>query len=192
MSAQPHGHTPASHPYGTPGQAPSAYPVGYAPYADPAPGRWPGAYGAYAGQPVSPPLANIGARLGARFLDLAIWYVGYFLTAIPLMVWIDSGGGAAAQTLLVTWLVTTFVLYFPFSLWKFGSTVGKRICKIRVVRCQSVQRIGFWRATGREAFFIVAAVIPVLGLLNPLWCCWDKPYQQCLHDKIVDTAVVAR
>ncbi len=191
MSAQPHGphgHVPASLQYGTPGQAPSAYPT----YA---PGHLPGAgsaYGVYAGQPVSPPLANIGARLGARLLDLVIWYVGYFLTAIPLMVWIDSGGGAAAQTLLVTWLVISFILYFPFSLWKFGSTVGKRICKIRVVRCQSAQRIGFWRATGREAFFILAVVIPVLGLLNPLWCCWDKPYQQCLHEKIADTIVVTR
>lgn len=192
MTAQPHGPygpTPASSPYGSPGQGSSGYPTTYAPYA---PGHLPGAGSAYAGQPVSPPLASIGARLGARLLDLVIWYVGYFLTAIPVMVWIDAGGGAAARTLLVTWLVTSFVLYFPFSVWRFGSTVGKRICKIRVVRCQSVQRVGFWRATGREVFFFVAAVIPVLGLLNPLWCCWDKPYQQCLHDKIVDTVVVAR
>ncbi|MGW0673567.1 RDD family protein [Streptomyces sp. NPDC002746] len=184
----PYGHTPASgigsSPYGPAGNGPTAY-------ATYPPGQFPAGQ-AYTGQSAGPPLANIGARLGARLLDLVIWYVAYFLTAIPLMIWIDSGGGAAAQTILVTWLLAAFVLYFPFGIWRFGSTLGKRICNVRVVRSQSAQPIGFWRAMGRETFFFVAAVIPVLGLLNPLWCCWDKPFQQCLHDKIVDTVVLTR
>jgi uncharacterized RDD family membrane protein YckC len=108
------------------------------------------------------------------------------------MIWIDEDGGTLALTLLLIWLGSSFVLYFPFSTWKFGSTLGKRICNIRVVRRESGQRIGFWRAVGREAFYMFAAVIPVLGLLNPLWCCWDKPYQQWLHDKVADTMAVIR
>jgi hypothetical protein len=29
-----------------------------------------------------------------------------------------------------------------------------------------------------------------VGLLDPLWCLWDKPYRQCLHDKPAKTVVV--
>ncbi|MFI5748919.1 RDD family protein [Streptomyces sp. NPDC051644] len=188
MTTQPHnpyGHAPAADsPYGAarPGPTPYApYPPGHLSAGPP-----------YLGQPAGPPLANIGARLGARLLDLVIWYVGYFLTALPLTLWIDSGGGAAAQALLLTWLLVSFVLYFPFTIWRFGSTLGKRICNVRVMRSQSAQPVGFWRAVGRETFFFAAAVIPVLGFLNPLWCCWDKPFQQCLHDKVVDTMVLTR
>ncbi|MDW4912571.1 RDD family protein [Streptomyces californicus] len=179
MTTQPHnpyGHAPAADSrYGLSGTEPS-------PNAPHPTGRL----------PAGPPLANIGARLGARLLDLVIWYVGYFLTALPLMLWIDSGGGATAQTLLLTWLLASFILYFPFTIWRYGSTLGKRVCNVRVVRSQSAQPVGFWRAAGRETFVFVAAVIPVLGLLNPLWCCWDKPLQQCLHDKVVDTVALTR
>jgi uncharacterized RDD family membrane protein YckC len=27
-------------------------------------------------------------------------------------------------------------------------------------------------------------------LLNVLWCTWDQPYRQCLHDKAAKTVVV--
>ncbi|GHE34461.1 RDD family protein [Streptomyces capitiformicae] len=136
-------------------------------------------------------LASVGARLGARVLDLIIWYAAYFVSAIPVMMWIDSGGGTTARTLLLGWLTASFVLYFPFAVWQFGSTLGKRACGIRVVRRETAQRVGFWRAAGRELFWVVAFIVPVLSLLNPLWCCWDKPYRQCLHDKTADTMVVA-
>ncbi|MEU5661975.1 RDD family protein [Streptomyces longwoodensis] len=188
MTTQPYGPsgpTPAAgSAYGSLSHAPAAY-------ASYQPGH-PHVGPVHGGPPAGPLLANIGARLGARLLDLVIWYVAYFVTAIPLMIWIDSGAGAAGQTVLVAWLLTTYVLYFPFSVCRFGSTIGKRICKIRIVRSQSALPLGFWRAMGRETFFFAAAVIPVLGLLNPLWCCWDKPYQQCLHDKVADTMVITR
>jgi len=137
-------------------------------------------------------LASVRARLGARVLDLVFWYVGYFVTAIPVMIWIDEGGGAAARTVLFVWLAATFSLYFPFSLWKFGSTLGKRICGVRIVRAETAERVGFWRAVGRETFWLVANIVPVLSLLNPLRCCWDKPYRQCLHDKVANTMAVVR
>ncbi|MFJ6721761.1 MULTISPECIES: RDD family protein [unclassified Streptomyces] len=137
-------------------------------------------------------LANIGARFGARVLDVIFWYVGYFIVAFPVMMWMRAGGGAPATALLSVCLVASFVLYFAVSIWKFGSTLGKRICGVRIVRRQTAAPMGFWRAVGREAFWLVAVVMPVLGLLNPLWCCWDKPYQQCLHDKIADSMAVRR
>jgi hypothetical protein len=32
--------------------------------------------------------------------------------------------------------------------------------------------------------------IPFLGLIDGLWQLWDKPLQQCLHDKAAQTVVV--
>ncbi|NUQ96228.1 MAG: RDD family protein [Streptomyces sp.] len=138
-------------------------------------------------------LADVGPRLGARLLDLVFWYVGYAATGgVWLGMWIDAGGGSTAQRLLVAWIVLSGVLYFPFSIWQYGSTLGKRICKVRIVRRGTGQPVGFWRALIREVVWPVANFIPVFGWLNSLWCLWDKPYRQCVHDKIADTMAVAR
>ncbi|MFJ9965228.1 RDD family protein [Streptomyces avermitilis] len=180
------------YPAGPPPSGPPVAPQFQQPYGQgygyPAPGWMP----AVPGHAMPSGLANLGARLGARVLDVIFWYIAYFVTAIPVMMWIDADGGAPAVTVLIVWLVTSFVLYFAFSVGKFGSTLGKRICGVRIVRRETAQPLGFWRAVGREAFWLLAAVLPVLGLLNPLWCCWDKPYQQCLHDKVADSMAVVR
>lgn len=134
-------------------------------------------------------LAGLGARFGARLLDVILWYALYFIPAIPVMTWIDGGGGTTARTVLLAWLAVSFVLYFPLAVWKFGATLGKRVCGVRIVRRETAHPVGFWRALGRELFWLIAFIVPVLSLLNPLWCCWDRPYRQCLHDKTADTMV---
>ncbi|MDJ0345622.1 RDD family protein [Streptomyces sp. H10-C2] len=173
------------------------YPVhpgsGYPPYSGTGTG-----YPAYPGagfQPGALAPADVGARLGARLIDLVFWFVGYGVLAVPLAMWIDRSGPAASgvpRTVLICWLVASLALYFPFSIGKFGMTLGKRICGIRIVRRVAGEPVGFWRAVGRESFWLVAIVIPVLSLLDPLWCYWDKPFRQCLHDKVADTMAVER
>ncbi|MBT2509842.1 RDD family protein [Streptomyces sp. ISL-98] len=139
--------------------------------------------------------ANVGSRLGARVLDVVFWFAGYWVLALPLSLWIDLRGpeeSGLPQALLIVWLLVSFTLYFPFSVCKFGMTLGKRICGVRIARCETGGRVGFWRAFMRELFWLVSIVIPVLCILNPLWCCWDKPFQQCLHDKVAGTRAVER
>ncbi|EPH40641.1 RDD family protein [Streptomyces aurantiacus] len=137
-------------------------------------------------------LADRGSRFGARLLDLVFWLLGYFAPGAPIMVWIDESGGGLSQVVLIVWLVTSLVLYFPVCIARFGSTLGKRICGVRIVRRETGGPVGFWRAMGRESFSLLGMVVPVLSLLDPLWCCWDKPLQQCLHDKAADTVAVER
>lgn len=177
------------HPH-TSGQSHPAYGYGQQPlYGHPYP------YGAPAGpqHPRYLMLADLGSRAGARVLDLVIWFITYMATGgLWLSMWIDSGGGETAQAVLVGWLAVTFLIYFPFCITEFGSTLGKRICGVRVVHRTSGQHIGFWRALLRELFWPAAWFVPVLGLVNSLWCTWDKPNQQCLHDKIVNTIAVER
>ncbi|MFK4222165.1 RDD family protein [Streptomyces sp. NPDC019890] len=146
-------------------------------------------------EPRLPVLASVGTRLGARVLDVVFWFAGYWVLALPLTMWIDLLGpeeSGLPRTLLVAWITASLTLYFPFSIGKFGMTLGKRICGIRITRRETGEPVGFWRAVLRELFWIVSIVIPVLNLLNPLWCCWDKPFQQCLHDKVADTMAVER
>ncbi|MEU6553169.1 RDD family protein [Streptomyces sp. NPDC046915] len=177
-----------------PADSPQPYPAASQSYAGHLHGYaapYQASYNAGIGAP--PGLADLGARLGARVLDLVFWFVGYTATGgLWLSMWIDAGGGTTAQTLLVAWILASGTLYFPFAIWRFGSTLGKRICKVRVVHRITGRRLGFWRALGREVFWPVSCFIPVLGLLNSLWCVWDKPFQQCLHDKVADTMAVAR
>lgn len=149
-------------------------------------GKHPSAGPGYAPQP---PLADLGARLGARVLDVVFWFIGYFVPAIPITRWIDAGGGTTAQTVLLVWLTASLTLYFPLCVARFGSTLGKRICGVRVVRRETGLPVGFGRALGREFFWLVTTVLPVP---NALWCCWDKPFKQCLQDKVADTMVVVR
>ncbi|MEV0368592.1 RDD family protein [Streptomyces sp. NPDC050636] len=105
-------------------------------------------------------LANQGARLGARLLDV------FFM----------------------------FVLMFhePFMNWKFGGTFGKQICGLRVARLEDGQNISLGRAFGRFLVVIPMGFVSILPLLNLLWCCWDQPFRQCLHDKAATTVVVKR
>ncbi|MER6025307.1 RDD family protein [Streptomyces sp. NPDC001851] len=127
-----------------------------------------------------------------RALDLLFCAVGYFTLGLPLMWWMDAGGGPGVRALLIIWLFGWLTLYFPLPLYLFGSTLGKRLCGVRIVRRASGRPIGFWQALGREWFWLVSLVVPVLGLLNALWCSWDRPYQQCLHDKVTGTMAVDR
>ncbi|MFH8242940.1 RDD family protein [Streptomyces sp. NPDC018321] len=165
-----------------PPQPPYGYPVPYG--APPAPGHLLAPAG----------LADLGTRLGARVLDVIIWFAGYFVTGVlPLMTLrSDYGGSDAAGAILTSWFVASYLLYFPFCVAEFGSTLGKRICGSRVVRRDTGRNIGFGRALVREISWPVFSLVPVLGLLNSLWCCWDQPYRQCLHDKLPDTVVVDR
>lgn len=139
------------------------------------------------------PLAGMGARLGTRVLDIVFRYAGYMTLAFPVIMWIDRSDNTVLPRVAIgIWLLVSFVLYFPLCLPLFGSTLGKRICGVRIVRPAWGQRVGFWRTVGREFFWGVTILIPVLSFLNPLWCCWGKPLRQCLHDKVANTVAVSR
>jgi hypothetical protein len=38
--------------------------------------------------------------------------------------------------------------------------------------------------------WMVGAVVPLFTIIDGLWQLWDKPLQQCLHDKAAETVVV--
>ncbi|MFG2196285.1 RDD family protein [Streptomyces sp. NPDC048639] len=168
-------------------------PYGQGPY-----GQEPYGGSPYGADPLAgmPPLANRGKRLVARIIDALIIFVpvglimyfavgGYDPTDTD-----DSGRQAAVQG--VSLLV--YLIYEGLMLTRFGQTVGKKLMNIRVAMLEdgSVPR----GAPGwiRACVYTVPEIVPCCGfifwLVNVLWCTWDRPYRQCLHDKAAKTVVV--
>ncbi|MFE0807234.1 hypothetical protein ACFW4M_06645 [Streptomyces sp. NPDC058794] len=53
--------------------------------------------------PVPTGLVDPGSRLGARLLDMVIWFAGYVVTGVlPVNVWWGHGGGGAADAVLLS------------------------------------------------------------------------------------------
>ena len=161
--------------------------------------------------PNGEPLAEQFSRLGARLIDGLI--IGGIATIIfvPLFIVIAvattseievapdgtvTGGGPSFALLLlaelglfVFILAAQFVYEVQFAK-RTGQTIGKRVLKIRIVPTSPHQPLTTGHLAKRWLVSGVGGLIPGLGLLNILWCLWDKPYRQCLHDKFADTVVV--
>ena len=74
-----------------------------------------------------------------------------------------------------------------------GQTLGKRLLGIKVARLDA-HAITFWQSIRRWFIVALPAIIGACGwplaIIDYLWCTWDRPAQQCLHDKAVQTVVV--
>jgi uncharacterized RDD family membrane protein YckC len=167
--------------------------------------------------PLSPggqPLASFGDRFLAFLLDSVILYgVFYALLFIPaFIVFIanadfptqpDPNTGVAPfptrffvtllivdATLFVLLIVAAYV-YSVEMMYRTGQTIGKRVMKIRVVCADPAVELTRGIAVQRWFIeYVAGALVPFLNLLDGLWQLWDKPYQQCLHDKFAQTVVV--
>lgn len=173
---------------GAPGGGPGAYPGGPAsPYGD----------GFGAADPLAgmPPLASRWKRLVARIID-------GLLVSIPVTAvfsaaswgwdpWDDSGKSTGLSIIIAV----VYFLYEGLMLTTRGQTVGKMAMKIRVAMLDNGAvpegRPGWTRA----AVYSLPEVVPCCGfvfwLINVLWCTWDDPYHQCIHDKAAKTVVVS-
>ena len=198
-----------------PGQGPTGYqapPPGMY-------GRPPGMYGPPPGYPVAPPavapdgqpLAGFGDRLVARLLDglilggfAAVLFVPLLIIVITMAnsVQVDdrgqlTNGGPVVVVFLLLYagwilliLAGTYV-YEVELMWRTGQTVGKRVMKIRVIPLPPGAPLTRGASAKRWAVYqIVGAIVPVFSWVDGLWQLWDKPFQQCLHDKAADTVVV--
>ena len=174
---------PGEGPYG----AGPGGPYGAGPYGEP-----------YGPDPLAgmPPLANRGRRLVARIIDALLIGipVGAVMTAI-VGGWDftdpdDTGRSGVVQLVVLL----AYFVYEGLMLSNSGQTVGKKLMKIRVAMLDNgaipAGRPGWYRA----AVYSLPEIIPCCGfifwLVNVLNCTWDKPYRQCIHDKVAKTVVV--
>lgn len=141
-----------------------------------------------------PPLAHRGRRLVARIIDA-------LLIGIPLGVILGFGFGGYDynRTGRSFWQELVYaVVYFAYDgymLTTRGQTFGKKWLKIRVAMLENGSNPVGQPGWTRAAVYSLPPVVPCCGsvfwLVNVLWCVWDKPYRQCLHDKAAKTVVVS-
>jgi uncharacterized RDD family membrane protein YckC len=144
-----------------------------------------------------PPLANRGRRLVARIIDGLL--IGLPVGAVTALI---VGGynpvepdqsGRAATVQGVVMLV--YVIYEGLMLTHYGQTVGKMIMKVRVAMLDNGAIPAGQPGWIRACVYTLPQIVPCCGflfwLVNVLFCTWDKPYRQCLHDKAAKTVVIA-
>ncbi|MER7273564.1 RDD family protein [Dactylosporangium sp. NPDC000244] len=159
------------------------------------------------------PLANFGDRLVAVLIDGAVLVGVALVLAIPMFIAIFAviaGATAAASStetpnagllfglpLLIELLYLVLVLaagyvYHVEMFRRTGVTWGKRAMKLQLIRADDPSApIGRGVLARRWATqSLVGAVVPFFSWIDGLWQLWDKPYQQCLHDKAAGTIVV--
>lgn len=97
---------------------------------------------------------------------------------------------ALATTVLAA--AFTYVYWVEIQRSRGGQTVGKRVMNIRVIPADpALAELGRGGYVARWAMqWLVGMVVPLFSLLDGLWQLWDKPLQQCLHDKAAKSVVV--
>ncbi|WP_438487769.1 RDD family protein [Streptomyces sp. S186] len=193
---------PPSYGGGPHGGGPYGGPHGGGPYGGP-PAGGPYGYGSgeYGADPLAgmPPLAHRGKRLLARIIDAIIIGVPVTLIMNAIVGWVDyfstSNVETSKQATVSGVTMLAYLIYEGLMLTARGQTLGKMAMRIRVAMLADgsipTPQAGWTRA----AVYTLPEIVPCCGfifwLVNVLWCTWDKPYQQCLHDKAARTVVVA-
>ncbi|MEH0934342.1 RDD family protein, partial [Micromonospora psammae] len=207
----PYGAPPQANPYGPPPQAGPYAGLPVHPAGPPRPG--------FPGVPLAPngqPLASFGDRLLAVLIDglviMGICMVVILPAVLVLLLAVlpdltaTTADGSYVEADPVTDFLLPFlaleagILLFAIGvtyvfhvemMFKTGQTLGKRVMKLRVVPLDPAATLDRRAAAKRwAAHQIGGSFIPGFSYVDGLWQLWDKPWQQCLHDKFAGTVVV--
>lgn len=92
-----------------------------------------------------------------------LWYAAFFLLGLVLPLLYEA--------LLTRWS---------------GQTLGKKLMGIHVVRLADGARLSMGASWARAGLNAILSNT----LIDQLWCLWDTPFRQCIHDKPVKSVVV--
>ncbi|MER6943643.1 RDD family protein [Nonomuraea sp. NPDC000554] len=150
----------------------------------------------------TPALAARRHRFAAFLIDSLIFYVA----ALPVsMVYgseeSDTSGlmgllnpyAGDAQWPLTVAVDVLFAVYFWLQHALWGQTLGKRLCRLKVVSSTTGEPPGLRLAGVRALVHPALGVVPYLGvalsLIDALWIFGDSK-RRCLHDVVAGTVVV--
>nr|WP_230414966.1 RDD family protein [Micromonospora tarapacensis] len=168
--------------------------------------------------PGGQPLASFGDRLLAHLIDTAIASGILMALFLPvfLVVWFrmfreitrtdpdgapvppepDVFGAFLVLTVLLqlgllVLMLGIYWLYHVEYLKRSGQTVGKKVMNLRVVPLDPTRTLDRHMAGKRYLVqFVGGSLVPGGNYVDGLWQLWDRPWQQCLHDKFAETVVV--
>jgi uncharacterized RDD family membrane protein YckC len=136
--------------------------------------------------------ARISARFAALFLDGII--LGAINIGISLVAGLSTGqiagvqprGAVALQLFLFAINLGIGLSYEALMVGKYGATLGKMACKIRVVTADG-GRVSYARAFGRYFAKMLSGFTCLIGYIIAIF---DKPQKRALHDHLCNTRVV--
>ncbi|WP_425315086.1 RDD family protein [Streptomyces purpureus] len=154
--------------------------------------------------------AALGKRLAARVIDTVVLGAAVGAVSVPFVlqaldhingkieaakqsgvtvqVWLVDSTTSVHFGIALAALLVLGVLYEAVPTAKWGRTLGKKLCGIEVRDIEAHEPPTFGAALRRWLVYSVLGLL-VLGVLNVLWCLFDRPWRQCWHDKAARTFV---
>ena len=135
--------------------------------------------------------AGFWIRAGAKFIDwIVMWVVQAVLSApLAFLVMNNANEALILSANVAAGLIQVLVLaaYTTFFLGRWGATIGKMACGLKVVRPDG-DRITYLRALGRHFAEMLSAMILFIGYIM---AGFDEE-KRTLHDRICDTRVIRK
>jgi len=138
--------------------------------------------------------AGFWIRVGAKVIDaIILWAVGFAVSFLGgfFFAGVHSTGGQIptrfiASNILMALLSSAIQIAYPiYFLGKYGATLGKMACGLKVVRPDG-ERISYARACGRVFAEFLSSIILCIGYIM---VALDEE-KRALHDRICDTRVI--
>ena len=155
--------------------------------------------------------AGLGRRFLARLIDTVVLAAVTGAAALPFVtkvsdhiddkvqaakmsgetvtVWLIDGTTSLYLGIVLAVLLVFGVLYEALPTARWGRTLGKKLLGLQVRDIEAHEPPGFGAALRRWLVYIVPGVL-VVGVIGVLWCVFDRPWRQCLHDKAARTFVL--
>ncbi|MDT0377877.1 RDD family protein [Streptomyces sp. DSM 42041] len=157
--------------------------------------------------------AGLGKRLGARIVDglvvsavtgaVAFPFVGRATehiqdkieatnqAGVTRTVWLIDGTTGVHLAVVLGAFLLFGLLYEALPTAKWGRTAGKKLFGLQVLDVEGQDTPGTGAALRRWLTYSLLSLV-VLGVVNVLWCLFDRPWRQCWHDKAARTFVADR
>ncbi|MFC7907675.1 RDD family protein [Streptomyces nigra] len=154
--------------------------------------------------------AGLGKRLAARLVDTIVLAAITAVAAVPLgtkaldhidgkieaaklsgrtvTVWLLDGTTSVYLGIILAVLLVVGGLYEALPTAKWGRTLGKKLFGLEVRDIEAHEPPEYGAAVRRWLVYSVPGVL-VIGVVGVLWCLFDRPWHQCLHDKAARTFV---
>ncbi|MFI1656118.1 RDD family protein [Streptomyces sp. NPDC020472] len=154
--------------------------------------------------------AGLGRRLVARLIDSVVLGALVGAASVPFVtaavdhieekieaarqsgttvqVWLLDSTTSVQFGIVLASLFVLGVLYEALPTAKWGRTLGKKLCGIEVRDIEAHEPPTFGKALRRWLVYSVLGLLAI-GIVNVLWCLFDRPWRQCWHDKAARTFV---
>ncbi|MBU0578011.1 RDD family protein [Patescibacteria group bacterium] len=124
-------------------------------------------------------------RAVALLIDIIISLI-WFIVPISLGITLYQNYGIELPKLLPLFLFLCIPIYFIYTPYKFGKTLGMKVMKIKIVNLSN-KSIAFWQSIVR--YLISITISCAVVCLGYIWIFFSKK-KQTWHDMIAKTLVI--